>query len=89
MWTRARGYEKCFPLLLPTELFLPRGLWKEVGLKVSLATKQQGSGSEETQPLKQKEELIIVVPVQISFLINYNNYCTTPSFSSLAMALMP
>lgn len=56
---------------------------------MSLRTKQQGSGGEETQSLKQKEELIIVVPVQLSFLINYNSYCTTPVFSSLVMALLP
>lgn len=85
----AKGYEKRFPLLLPTEWWLPRGLWKEVSFKVSLRTKQQGSRGEETQPLKQKEELIIVVPVQLSFRINYNSYRTTPVFSSLVMALLP
>ena len=60
-----------------------------MGLRVSLVGGQQGQTSEETRPLKQNEELMIVVPVQLSLIINYNNYCTTPVFSSLVVTSLP
>lgn len=49
----------------------------------------KGQTSEETQLLKQKEELMTAVPLQLSLIINYNNYCTTPVFSSLVTAPLP
>lgn len=49
----------------------------------------KGQTCEETWPLKRKEELMIVVPEQLSLIINCNNYCTTPVFSSLVVASLP
>lgn len=73
MWNRARGCEKWPPLLIPAEYYLPKGIREDVVSK-SLWLDSKGQSSEQTQPLKQKKELMLAVPVQLNLIINYNNY---------------
>lgn len=64
----------------PCRMMSPKGRLGRCGSQ-SLWLDIKGQSSEEIQPLKEKKELMLV---QLSLIINYNNY--TPVFSRLLMA---